>query len=72
METRKTITRVVGFAHCAVGAVSFVFAYFLYYNLFNVQVMLNVSAKDLFLYMLLFIVFGLLSIASALFLIFEQ
>jgi len=72
MGTRETITKVVGLAQGVVGVVAFVFAYFLYYNLFNVQAMLNISARDLFLYMLLFIVFGFLSIASALFLIFEQ
>ena len=72
MGTRETITKIVGLAQGVVGAISFIFAYFLYYNLFNVQVMLGISAKDLFLYMLLFTVFGLLSIASALFLIFEQ
>mgnify|MGYP007084774750 CR=1 FL=1 len=72
MNIRRTVTKAVGLAQGVVGAVSFVFAYFLYHNLFDVQVMLNVSAKNLFLYMLLFIVFGLLSLASALFLIFEQ
>jgi len=72
MPIGKTITMIVGIAQGVVGAVSFIFAYFLYHNLFNVQAVLNVSAKDLFLYMLLFIVFGLLSIISALFLIFEQ
>jgi len=72
MANRENITKIVGLAQGVVGAISFIFAYFLYYNLFNVQVMLGISAKDLFLYMLLFTVFGLLSIASALFLIFEQ
>jgi len=72
MGFRETITKVVGLAQGVVGAVSFIFAYFLYFNLFDVQVMLGVSAKDLFMYMLLLIVFGFLSIASALFLIFEQ
>ena len=72
MGIRETITKIVGLAQGVVGAVAFVFAYFLYYNLFNVQAMLGISAKDLFLYMLLFTVFGFLSIASALFLIFEQ
>jgi len=72
MPIGKTITKVVGLAQGVVGAISFIFAYFLYYNLFNVQVMLGISGKDLFLYMLLFTVFGLLSIASALLLIFEQ
>jgi hypothetical protein len=49
-----------------------VFAFFLYHNFFGVQAMFNVPQKDVILYMLILIVFGLLSIISGLFLVNEE
>lgn len=51
-----------------IGAFATVFAYVLYYNLFEIQTLLNVPQSDAVLYMLVLIVFGLLSIISGLFL----
>jgi len=63
---------VVGFTQSVIGAFATVFAYVLYHNFFGIQTLLNVPQQDLLLYMLILIVFGLLSIISGLFLINEQ
>jgi len=55
-----------------IGANAIVFAYLLYHNFLGIQAMLNVTAKDVVLYMLILIVFGLLSLISGLFLINEK
>jgi len=63
---------VIGFAQSVIGAFATVFAYVLYHNLFGIQAVLNVPQKDVLLYMLILIVFGLLSIISGLFIVNEQ
>ena len=55
-----------------IGALAAVFGYVLYYNFFEVQAALSVPQTDVLLYMFLFIVFGILSIISGLFLVNEQ
>jgi len=55
-----------------IGAFATVFAYVLYHNFFGIQEILNVPQKDAVFYMLILIVFGLLSIISGLFLVNEQ
>jgi len=55
-----------------IGAFTAVFAYVLYHDFFGMQSVLNVPKKDVVLYMLVLIVFGLLSIISGLFLVNEQ
>jgi len=62
----------VGLAQSVIGAFATVFAFFLYYNLFGMQAVLNLPQKEVVLYMLILIVFGLLSIISGLFLVNEQ
>ncbi len=51
------------------GSLATVFAYLLYYNFLDMQTVLNVPQQDVVLYMLVLIVFGLLSIISGLFLL---
>jgi len=62
----------VGATQSVIGAFATVFAYFLYYNVLGLQTVLNVPQKDVVLYMLILIIFGLLSIISGLFLVNEQ
>jgi hypothetical protein len=59
----------IGLAQCMIGAFATVFAFLLYYNSFGMQAVLNVPQKDVTFYMLILIVFGLLSIISGLFLV---
>lgn len=72
MEIRETVSRVVGLVQTAVGGTAMVFAFLLLHNVLNVQVVLGVSGKNIELYMLVSIVFGLLSVMSGLFLFYEQ
>jgi len=62
----------VGLTQSVIGAFATVFAYVLYHDFFGMQEVLNVPQKDVLLYMLVLIVFGLLSIISGLFLVNEQ
>jgi len=71
MEVRKIVSRVVGIAQSGLGVSAIIFAYMLYYNLFDIQDMLNASAQNVPLYMLLLLIFGLLSVISGFFLIYE-
>jgi len=72
LSIRRKVSRVVGFTQSVIGAFATVFAYVLYHNFFGIQAVLNVPPKDVVLYMLVLIVFGLLTITSGLFLINEQ
>lgn len=58
-----------GLAQGIIGSLATVFAYLLYYNFLDVQTVLSVPQKDVVLYMLVLIAFGLLSIISGLFLL---
>ena len=72
MGIRRRVSVVVGLTQSIIGASATIFAYLLYYNFLGVQAMLNVPSKDVVLFMLVLIVFGLLSIISGLFLINEE
>jgi len=69
---RRRVSIFVGLTQSVIGAFSTVFAYVLYHNLFGIQGVLNVPQRDVLLYMLILIAFGLLSIISGLFLVNEQ
>lgn len=62
----------IGFAQYIIGGFAAVCAFLLYYNFFGIQNVLNVPQQDVILYMLILIVFGILSIISGLFLINEK
>jgi len=72
MSIRRKVSIFVGLAQSVIGAFATVFAFLLYHNFAELQVALNVPPKDVLLYMLILIVFGLLSIISGLFLVNEQ
>jgi len=72
LSIKRKVSIAVGLAQSVVGAFATVFAYVLYLNLFGMQAVLNVPQRDVRLYMLVLIVFGLLSIISGLFLVNEQ
>ena len=72
MEIRRKAAIAFGVAQSIIGSLATVFAYLLYYNFLDVQAVLSVPQKDVGLYMLILIVFGLLSIVSGLFLLSGQ
>jgi len=72
LSVRRKVSIVVGLAQSVIGASATVFAFIIYHNFLGIQAVLSVTAKDVVLYMLILIVFGLLSIISGLFLVNEQ
>lgn len=68
----RKVSIAVGLTQSIVGILATIFAYLLYHNFLGVQTMLNVPSKDMVLFMLILIVFGLLSIISGLFLLNEK
>lgn len=72
MGIRRKVSIAIGLAQSVIGALATVFAYLLYHDFFGIQALLGVTSKDVVLYMLTLIVFGLLSIISGLFLVSEQ
>jgi hypothetical protein len=68
----RKVSIVVGLTQSIIGTLATIFAYLLYHNFLGVQTMLNVPSKDMVLFMLILIVFGLLSIISGLFLLNEK
>jgi len=72
LSIKRKVSIVVGLAQNVIGAFATVFAFILYHNFLGIQAVLNITAKDVVLYMLILIVFGLLSIINGLFLVNEQ
>jgi hypothetical protein len=71
MDTRRILSKIVGLTQTAIGGLTMFFAFFLFYNIFDVQAVLGFSAEAIGLYLWTFIIFGLLSVISGLFLFYE-
>jgi len=71
MEVRRIVSKVVGVVQSGIGVLAIIFGYMLYYNLFDIQGMLNASAQNAPLYVLFLFIFGLISVISGFFLIYE-
>jgi hypothetical protein len=69
---RRKISIAIGAAQSTLGVLASVFAYVLYHNFFNVQEILSVSSQDVAYFMMVLIVFGVLSVIGGLFLLNEQ
>ena len=72
MNTRIIISKVVGLTQTTVGGAAMFFAFFLFYDIFNIQAAFGISAESMGLYLWIFIIFGLLSVISGLFLFYEK
>ena len=72
MENRKTLLKIIGLIQVVTGGLFIVFAFFAFYNFFNIQIMLLTTGAGIEFYLSVFIIVGLLSIISGLFLIYEQ
>jgi hypothetical protein len=66
---RRRISVVIGCTQSAIGAFASISAYLLYYNSLGVQAMLNVPSSDVASYMVVLVIFGVLSVISGLYLI---
>ena len=72
MNARQTLSKTIGLTQAAIGGIAVVFAFLSFYNVFGIQPMLGVSPDSIGLYLWVFIIFGLLSIISGLFLFYES
>jgi len=72
MNAKRILSKIVGLTQTAIGALAMFFAFFLFYNIFNIQTVLGFAAETIGLYLWSFIIFGLLSVISGLFLFYEH
>jgi hypothetical protein len=72
MNARRTVTKIVGVTQTAIGVTAMIFAFLSFYNVLGAQTMLGVSEEGIGLYLWIFIIFGLLSVISGLFLYYEE
>ena len=72
MGAKRIFSKVAGVIQTAIGAIAIMFAFFIFYNIFNVQTVLGLAADSIGLYLWVIIIFGLLSIISGLFLLYEM
>jgi hypothetical protein len=72
MKARKTLSKIIGLMQTAIGGVAIVFAFLTVNNIFNIKTMLGATEADIGFYLSVFIIVGILSIISGLFLLYEQ
>ena len=71
MNAKRLLSKTVGLIQTAIGAVTMLFAFLLFYNIFDLQAALGLAEGAIGLYLWASIIFGLLSAISGLFLFYE-
>jgi hypothetical protein len=71
MNLKRSLSKTVGVTQTAIGAVTILFSFLIFYNIFDLQTALGFTKKVIGLYLWAFIIFGLLSVISGLFLFYE-
>jgi hypothetical protein len=72
MKAGKILSRIIGLLQTAIGGVAIVFAFLTLYNIFNIKTMLGATEADIGFYLSVFIIVGILSVISGLFLLYQQ
>jgi hypothetical protein len=72
MDTKAIISKTIGLIQTAIGGIAMIFAFLSFYNIFGIQTTIGLTPESIGLYLWIFIIFGLLSIISGLFLFYEQ
>jgi hypothetical protein len=72
MEIKIILSKTVGAIQTGIGVTAMIFAFFAFYDIFGIQKVLDVSPESIGLYLWVFIIFGLLSTISGLFLFYER
>ena len=72
INAKRILSKIVGLTQTAIGGIIMLFAFFAFYNIFNIQTVLGFTAESIGLYLWVFIIFGLLSVISGLFLFYEE
>ena len=71
MNPKRILSKTIGLTQSAIGAVTMLFAFLIFYNIFDLQTALGFAEEVIGLYLWAFIIFGLLSVISGLFLFYE-
>jgi hypothetical protein len=72
MNPKRVLSRIIGLAQTVIGGAIMLLAFFIFYNVFDLQAALGFPAEAIGLYLWTFIIFGLLSVISGLFLFNES
>ena len=71
MNPKRILSKIIGLTQTAVGGVIMLFAFFIFYNIFDLQTALGLAEEAVGLYLWTFVILGLLSVISGLFLFYE-
>jgi hypothetical protein len=71
MNPKTILSKIVGVTQTAVGGVIMLFAFFIFYNIFELRTALGFAEEAVGLYLWTFLILGLLSVISGLFLVYE-
>jgi len=71
LKAKRILSRAIGFAQVTCGAITTIFAFMVYYDALGVRVVMGFSAEGVGFYLWVLIIFGILSIVSGLFLLYE-
>jgi hypothetical protein len=71
MNPKTILSKIIGVTQTAIGGVIMLFAFFIFYNIFDIQTTLGFAEEAVGLYLWTFIILGLLSVISGLFLVYE-
>jgi hypothetical protein len=72
METKTILSKTVGVIQTGIGVTAMIFAFLAFYDIFSIQTIIGVSPESIGLYLWVFLIFGLLSTISGLFLFYER
>ncbi len=72
MRVRRIVSKAVGLVQALVGGTVVVFALLLFNDFFGIQGLLGFPLQNTELYVMVFVVFGLLSVVNGLFLLSEE
>lgn len=72
MTIKKRVSQIVGLAQAIIGGLIVVFGFIFFYDFFNIQSILGLSSDGIGLYLWIFVLVGILSAISGLFLFYER
>jgi vacuolar-type H+-ATPase subunit I/STV1 len=72
MNPKTILSKTVGLTQTTIGAATMLFAFLMFYNIFDLQATLGLAEEAIGLYLWAFIIFGLLSAISGLFLFYQE
>ena len=71
MNAKRILSKAIGLIQTTIGCAIMLFAFFVFYNICDLRTVLGFPADAIGLYLWTFIIFGLLSVISGLFLFYK-